>query len=108
MSFVIIFLSIKAEATAPVPAKISATVFIFLHSFSTTLVINGSNLYLLPKYLRLFILVVLYSFGASLSSSELSPLFFFIYSLSFRYASSFHITLPLSFISTSTTPLSLR
>ena len=57
MSLVMIFLLVKADATAPVPANISATVDIFLHSFFTTSVIKGKSLYLLPKYLRLFIFI---------------------------------------------------
>lgn len=46
-------LSINAEDTAPVPAKMSATEVISGHCSSTTFVINGNSLYLLPKYRRL-------------------------------------------------------
>ena len=46
-------LSINAEDTAPVPAKMSATEVMSGHCSSTTFVINGNSLYLLPKYRRL-------------------------------------------------------
>ena len=54
-------LSVKAEDTAPVPAKMSAMDVMSGHSSLTTPVINGNNLYLLPKYLLLLINDVLYS-----------------------------------------------
>lgn len=49
MSLVMIILSQKAEDTAPVPANRSAKIFIESQFSFTTLLINGSNLYLLPK-----------------------------------------------------------
>ena len=55
-------LSVNADDTAPVPAKMSAIVSISEHSSLTTFVMKGSSLYLLPKYLLLLIKDVLYVF----------------------------------------------
>jgi hypothetical protein len=42
-------LSVNAEATAPVPAKISATEEMFSQFSVTTDVMNGKSLYLFPR-----------------------------------------------------------
>ena len=49
-----IILSVNADATAPVPAKISAMVLISEHSSFTTPVMKGRSLYLFPKYLIVY------------------------------------------------------
>ena len=69
-------LSVNAEDTAPVPAKMSAMDVMSGHSSFTTPVINGNNLYLLPKYLLLLINDVLYSFVLTATAISLTQTYY--------------------------------